>query len=135
MLKYDFFQIVAFDAIHALDSGGVVFGNLIAFQCIYACPVHMNKISGKRLVMLILLAATALLAAIHQVVVGNVNLIAAVAPAQILPFALWVVMYPSSTVQRPNRWPLSGFIAAFIPFMLRIYSSSQEKSPSFKSVQ
>lgn len=41
----------------------------------------MNRISGKRLVMLLLLAATALLAAIHQVVVGNVNLIAAVATA------------------------------------------------------
>lgn len=67
----------------------------------------MNKISGKHLVMLLLLAATALLTAIHQVVVGNVDLRAAVAPAQILPFALWGGYVPIQHCPAPR--PLAAF--------------------------
>ena len=101
-----------------------------------ACPAYMGQKSTKLLIVLLLPAAAALLAAIHQVVVGNVDLALPQSHRhRYFRSPCGVVMYPSSTVQRPNRWPLSGFIAAFIPFMLRIYSSSQEKSPAFKSVQ
>ena len=56
-------------------------GELLTLDHLQACPAYMGQKSTKLLIVLLLPAAAALLAAIHQVVVGNIRLVAAITAA------------------------------------------------------
>ena len=68
-----------------------------------ACPAYMGQKSTKLLIVLLLPAAAALLAAIHQVVVGNIRLVAAITAAMPDHEAFCVTLF---------RWVPHTFAAA-----------------------
>ena len=56
-------------------------GGLLTLDHLQACPAYVGQKSTKLLIVLLLPAAAALLAAIHQVIVGNIRLVAAITAA------------------------------------------------------
>ena len=80
-LENDLGQPFAPHKIHAFGAGGVVRGHFLTFQDVQRGPGDVGQMFLQDLVVLLLLTAAALQIGIQQVIVGNIQLIAALTAA------------------------------------------------------
>ena len=81
LLEYNLGHKLALDQIHTLHAGGIVSGHFFAFEHIHTGTGHMGQVTMQGLLMFFFPASAAAGIAVHQVIIANIHLIAARAPA------------------------------------------------------